>query len=213
MKKILIMVFLVNTLVLSQTKTVITKVSAITIQEFIPEKYRIFQHVSGDLNKDSLSDEVVVAEPLMGDPNAPMILFILFGQKDGYYHLVFQSDKAAGRKKEIPEENYLTIKRSTFALYFATDERFGESRRFQFRYQDNAWYLIGATLNSAGMMDDNPAGRVFYKNDYNLLTGKLIRTVEPEGGTKSTETIDRGRKTLLKLDLFDPAKVEPDRYF
>ncbi|MNN83368.1 hypothetical protein D3C81_2004010 [compost metagenome] len=73
--------------------------------------------------------------------------------------------------------------------------------KYRFRFQDNDWYLIGATMGEYYTGTQTPdTGN---EEDYNLLTGDYkIRKVD-ENGKATTQKGNRGRKELIKLKDFN----------
>lgn len=182
------------------------------IETFVPKGWRIIAKAEGDLNKDNLSDTAAVieqeAQNLSLGEAAPRKLLIVSQKDNGTYELSIQSDKAILKANEggvfgdpleglAIENNSLLIK-----FYGGSSERWAQTYRF--RYQDNGWYLIGATLTNY----DTETGEGTIE-DYNLLTGKMKKTTgkiissaNKVGGIKE-EWVDMGKKELLNLQNFD----------
>ncbi|MNT65191.1 hypothetical protein D3C72_2031560 [compost metagenome] len=76
--------------------------------------------------------------------------------------------------------------------------------KYRFRYQNDDWYLIGATVGSffSGTMTETTGN----EEDYNLLTGDYVKRIvdDPQAEKPTTHTItgNIGNKKLLKLRDF-----------
>jgi hypothetical protein len=83
--------------------------------------------------------------------------------------------------------------------------------KYRFRFQDNDWYLIGATLGSYYTGTVTPENG--NEEDYNLLTGDYsIRKVDENDLSNSKTTKgSRGKTPLLKLKDFD-ASGDKDQF-
>jgi hypothetical protein len=176
------------------------------LESFIPDGWKVLKKAEGDLNKDNLPDIAVViqVEKKAGDSSSemPRILFILFKEKNGTYKLNIQNGKAIFGEEDggVFGDPFSEIKidRGSILIQFygGSSDRWGYS--FRFRYQNNGWFLIGATLSSGNIN----TGEEIIK-DFNLLTGKMETAETKADGKKSKKMTDRGTKLLLNLKDFD----------
>ncbi len=201
----------------------INKIDFQDISEFIPHGWHILQKydddslaiAEGDLNKDGLTDKAfVIEESIKGEGsteyavNSPRHLLIVFANNDNTYSLSIKAEKAIllgceGGPYGDPFDG-ISISRGSVLLNF-----FGGSyprwySSYQFRYQNNGWYLIGATeggLVEVGEEMDN------VEEDYNLLTGDYIFRELVDGKIK-TRKGNRGKKQLINLQEFDPDEAK-----
>jgi hypothetical protein len=172
---------------------------------------------TGDLDKDKIPEKVVVfdtkreSESGMGTEREIHI----YKKKNGDWKLWNKSIGAV-----LPSENggmmgdpfeSLAIERGSIVI-----KHFGGSRQkwnytHRFRYQNNGWELIGATVIYGSPCD-------YWENfDYNLSTGKYIYSKETEdcegAKTKTKKTTKEGQNKLArlpKMDSFEPGNTEFD---
>ena len=148
------------------------------ITDFIPKGYKLFEKISGDLNKDGLEDCVLIIkatrkdgferdyEGKLIDRNRRGII-ILFTEKDGYKLAVknyncFSSENEDGGVYFAPELGVI-IKDSKLYLHYYHG-RYGYWE-YCFRYQNSDFMLIGYEASH----DRGPV--VLFKTSINFLTG------------------------------------------
>lgn len=169
----------------------------------------------GDLNKDGIKDKAFIIEENIRaesdaayDPFPPRNLLIIFGQKDGSYKLSIKTEKAIllgyeGGGFGDPFDDLIVDRGSISLNYFGGSGPRWYSH-YGFRYQDNGWYLIGATegelVEVNGEMDS-------VEKDYNLLTGDYIFRELVDGKIETTKG-NRGRRELINLIDFDPRELQ-----
>ena len=186
------------------------------IESLIPEGWQLIAKAEGDLNQDNLVDAAMVIEQevenLPLDEAAPRSLLIALQNDKGTYELSIQSDKAILKANEggvwgDPFYEGLSVDRGSLLINFYGGSNWRWANTYRFRYQDDGWYLIGATLSNYWTV--NGEGTT---EDYNLLTGesKIKRT--DENGEETEELINRGRKDLLSLEEFDARSPEKNFY-
>lgn len=163
--------------------------------------------VQGDLNKDGIKDVATVIEELEFDTeDAPLrALLIAFGTANDSYTLSIIADKVilpsdSGGVWGDPFDS-LQIERGTIVVSDYGGSNWRWYNKYRFRFQDNDWYLIGATMGEYYTGTQTPdTGN---EEDYNLLTGDYkIRKVD-ENGKVTTQKGNRGRKELIKLKDFN----------
>ena len=187
-----------------------------SIDSFIPDGWKLIRETSGDLNKDGLEDITGVIELDKAyekniEDAPPRILFIAFKEKDAY-HLSIQTDKAILRSDMggvwgDPFDN-ISVDRGSILITFYGGSNYRWGQVFRFRFQNNRWYLIGATIYSSLIETGEESNE-----DYNLLTGKMIKTTIDESGKKQEETINRGKKELVNLLDFDVISEDATKEF
>lgn len=163
----------------------------------------------GDLNKDEIDDMAVIIEEEKGaEEQAPQrAILIAFGKGNNEYSLSIVAEKAilkadAGGVWGDPLEG-ISIDRGSVLISFYGGSNHRWYATYRFRFQDQDWYLIGATLGSYH------TGRTTIENadeeDYNLLTGDFIlrQADEHDPDQVAATKGNRGKAELLKLKDFD----------
>lgn len=176
----------------------------------IPDGWRILERVEGkpekaegDLNKDGIDDIAVVIEEIResGDVTPSRMLLIAFGNNDNTYTLSVKAENAilksdAGGVWGDPLEN-ISIDRGSILINFYGGSNWRWYSSYRFRFQDNDWYLIGATLGT--YFTGNATIDEADEEDYNLLTGDFISKKRDESGNVITTKGNRGKRELIKL--------------
>ncbi|MGV8983465.1 hypothetical protein [Clostridium sp.] len=193
---------------------------SVDINSFIPKGYNILERVKGkptkvegDLNNDGINDVAIVIEgttKIEGEA-APRSLMILLGNKEKSYSTSVIAEKAVLLSNEggvwgDPFEN-IAIDRGSILLSFygGSNDRWFSSYRF--RFQNNGWFLIGATHGSyytAKTTKDNAD-----TEDYNLLTGDYEFKKANDKGKLIVTKGNRGKKELVNLKDFVANSGEP----
>lgn len=187
-----------------------------SLTSLIPEGWAILEksegapvQAIGDLNKDETDDIAVIIEKERDtEEQAPLkAILIAFGKGNNEYTLSIVAEKAvlkadAGGVWGDPLEGISIDRGSVLISYYGgSNHRWYETYRF--RFQDQDWYLIGATLGSYH------TGRTTIEHadeeDYNLLTGDFtVRQADEHDPDQVTTTKgNRGKAELLKLKDFD----------
>ena len=164
------------------------------VSDFVPAGWQIIDSVAyGDLNKDGLKDAAFVIQFKdtltewmynfetqkydIEEQSTPRILVILFQHKDGWFHLAAQNNDFILRFDEggaFGEPfNGLEIKNGALSISFYGGSRERWGAKYIFRFQDNDWFLIGATSE----VRDANLGDSEY-SDYNFSTKKMKQTSE-----------------------------------
>ena len=148
-----------------------------TIDDVLPPNWWLKDSCAGDLNGDTLTDLVAVVEwkdtieELRPDKTvnlgSPRILLVFFKNANtGSYDLVFQHNTFIIRYGEggMDPEGYgkVTIKNKVLEIFYSLLRGQAE---YKIRYQQNDFYLIGATTGGES------GGRIDYW-DINFLTKK-----------------------------------------
>lgn len=179
------------------------------VTSLIPTGWHILEHsepvkAEGDLNKDGIQDIALIIERAI-DIDARSLL-IAFGTKENTYSLSIIADNVvlpvfAGGGYGDPF-NGLNIDRGSVVVsdYGGSDDRW--YHKYRFRFQDNDWFLIGATMGeNHPIKEGTEMGNDV--DDYNLLTGDFISTRTNENGEVKITKGNRGKKKLVKLREFD----------
>ena len=128
-------------------------------------------------------------------------LLIAFKNKDNSYSLSIKADKAIMLRDEggvfgDPFQD-IKIERGSILLEFYGGSNSRWYMYYRFRYQNDGWYLIGATkgsyLNTVTTMDNAD------EEDYNLLTGDYIIKKFEDGEIKTTKG-NRGKRLINLKD-------------
>jgi len=167
--------------------------------------------VEGDLNKDGFNDVGAVIEEIKSQTDeAPQrALLIAFGNEDNNYSLSIIADHVILKADEggvwgDPFDS-ISIDRGSIVVCHYGGSNWRWFNTYRFRYQDNDWYLIGATTGEyfTGSATEEEAN----VQDYNLLTGDYIIKETDESGKQKTTHGNRGKKELIKLRDFNPENI------
>lgn len=188
------------------------------IESLIPEGWHLLKsegkqfEARDDLNKDEIEDIALIIEKEKNESEETpsRSLLIAFGKESDDYSVSIISNKAILKSNEggvwgDPLKD-ISIDRGSVVLNFYGGSNYRWYAKYRFRFQDNDWYLIGATLGSYN------SGRVTPENaneeDYNLLTGEYVIKDTNEEDPNKSETIrgKRGKTALLLLKDFDVRK-------
>jgi hypothetical protein len=176
-------------------------------ESFIPDNWTLIEEVSGDLNKDSVSDVALIIE-YAGDAlegERPRSLLILLKDKTSQLftkacmaeHAIL--DAQSGGTMGDPFEN-MTIKKNVLILTFSGGSREQWTTTHRYRLKDNLYFtVIGATYKVTDM-------GLTKTYDYNLLNGNIIITTKDAKNKANNKTVNR----TLKLTSIDLTDFEPD---
>lgn len=194
------------------------------ITDFIPKGYKLFEKISGDLNKDGLEDCVLIIKATRKDGFVKDFkdevvdrnrrgIIILFTEKDGYKlasknYNCFSSENEDGGVYFSPELGVI-IKDSKLYLHYYHG-RYGYWE-YCFRYQDSDFMLIG--YESIGSHGPTVLGKV----SINFLTGVRydddnINKYDDDAEEKFVRKVIKLKKEPLKklseIDDFDELEIE-----
>jgi hypothetical protein len=160
----------------------------------------------GDLNKDGIKDIAAIIQQVKSETEeAPQrALLVAFGTMKDTYSLSIIADKVILKADEggVWGDPFggLYIDRGSVVVsdFGGSVEKWYDTYRF--RFQNNDWYLIGATQgtyfpNSTAVGND--------EDDYNLLTGDFISKRTDKNGKVKITKGNRGKKSLVKLNDFN----------
>lgn len=162
----------------------------------------------GDLDKDGIEEKVVVIDTGI-ELNAGTERQLLIYKKSNNEWKLWHTSVGVVVQGGLMNSSFenLTIERGCIVI-----RHFGGSRNkwfytHRFRYQNNDWELIGATIDNYTMCE------LSEKFDYNFSTGKMIYTKETEvceegedAKVINTENIEF-KKKLIELPKMDGFKV------
>jgi tetratricopeptide (TPR) repeat protein len=182
-----------------------------TLDDFIPAGWKIKGKAMGDLNKDGIADAALVLEykTITAESRAdndtiysyPRILLVLF-KNASQYNSVAQQNTFMLRAEEgdhMSGDPYDTIEINKGVLNI-NYEYTRSHLYYKFRYQNNNFYLIGAT--EAGVHLDTEESW-----DFNFQTRTVVHFEGPiSGGAKSKNQVIKLKLPYLKTlnDLKEP---------
>lgn len=165
----------------------------------------------GDLNKDGIPDLAMVIEKnALKDEASPRSLLIAFGSKNNSYTLSIIADNVILKADEggiwgDPFDS-LTINRGSVLVSDYGGSNWRWYNKYRFRYQNQDWFLIGATSGSyftgATTMDQAD------EDDINFLTGQFIERRTDEQGHTTTRKGTQSKKELIRLKEFNPENLQ-----
>lgn len=167
--------------------------------------------VEGDLNKDGFNDIGAVIEEVKpkADEAPQRALLIALGHEDNNYSLSIIADHVILKADEggvwgDPFDS-ISIDRGSIVVSHYGGSNWRWFNTYRFRYQDNDWYLIGATTGEyfTGSATEEEAN----VQDYNLLTGEYVIKETDESGKQKTTHGNTGKKELIKLKDFNPENI------
>lgn len=170
----------------------------------------IVMEVNGDLNKDNLTDKVIVTQDTLNE-NAPYRLQIFFKEPSGQLKLIVSSTKLIEPQYPDGRDNYttgnsfsgVTIKSGVLSVNF---ELLRGHFEHKFRFQNNNFELIGF---SEGYSDGQG---IMTTTDFNLSTG--IRIEKSERYDRDKVLSNSKKKILIRPlpKLQDITPMENDLY-
>lgn len=186
-----------------------------TLSEFTPEFWAIRDSALGDLDGIEGDEAVVVYKTPMPAELGFASCVAVYKKEEENWKLWYQTTApvlgdANGGMMGDPYEG-VHIERRCIVIY-----HFGGSRQkwrytHRYRFQNNDWYLIGATVNFGSTCD------YFEKLDYNLVTGDVVikKTTErcddkePSAGQTKTQTERSNiKRRLPHMNDFIPGETE-----
>ncbi|WP_183575782.1 hypothetical protein HDF18_17845 [Mucilaginibacter sp. X5P1] len=179
-----------------------------TLDAFVPQGWSVIDSVSGDLNKDSVADEVMILEyqdsiRVKNECNHPRVLLIAFRNGD-HWELKLQHNTLIERKELLDDNSSyeddpyesMEISKGVLRIHFSWSDR-GAGTKIQYviRYQSNDFYLIGATKESGYRSSTSIS-------DFNFSTRKYIHHVaDYESGFGGTDEEYEIKKKLPENTL------------
>ena len=158
------------------------------------------------MNKDGFPDVAMVIERAEGGLEAPRSLLIAFGTKENTYSLSILAEHvilSAGEGDVFGDPfSGLSIDRGSVVVRDYGGSITKWYHTYRFRFQDNDWYLIGATMGTIFPISEELEMGVD-EDDYNLLTGDYMSKRTNKAGAEEVTKGNRGKKPLVKLSEFD----------
>lgn len=164
--------------------------------------------VYGDLNKDGLSDKVLITQDTIND-QAPYLLQIFFNDNGKYQRpfvstSTFIQPKFPNGKEDPRSFSSLAEVMIVKGILIISSELIRGNFNYKFRFQNGAFQLIGYTEITA----DN--GHIYFA-DFNLSTGVKLRRTE----TFNNKIVEKSRE-IQKInplpDIKDIISYENDDY-
>ena len=193
----------------SNNDSKVSKELYIGLSAFVPDGWHLLDafeesRVIGDLNKDGIQDVAFVIEGKATEIEAaPRMLFIVGGNKNNSYSLLAQAKEIILRADEggIMGDPFmgLSIDRGSLLIHHYGGSAWRWSSTYRFRYQEDGFYLIGATEDWFHAASE--AGSEY--EDFNLLTGDYIRIETDDNGIEKETKSNRGKNKLINLVDFD----------
>lgn len=191
----------------------ITLTEAAAIDDFTPEFWKRVKLVYGNLDADSDEEAVAVYEtPILADLGYKHCLAVYKKTDDGWklWHQTTSPVLSTQAGGMMGNPFYgIAIERKCIVI-----NHFGGSRQkwnytHRYRFQNNNWYLIGATINFGAPCD------YFKTLDYNLVTGDILvdhtaETCDEDGFADATKREEKLKikKPLQLMDDFTPGENE-----
>jgi hypothetical protein len=156
------------------------------LANFVPAGWHILEQTQGQLNRDTLTDIAAVIEsdaviPSLKEPDndqQPRILLVLFKLASGQYSLAIQANEAIMLSNEGgafgDPWSGMEVNRGSLLIYFYGGSSDRWAYTYRWRFQNNDWYLIGATYTATSTHNNN-----FETHDFNLLTGQAEYSTGP----------------------------------
>lgn len=189
--------------------------TAKTIEEFTPKYWKLKGTAFGNLDDDVTDEEIaaVYETPNEGEMGFEQRLAV-YKKKNGLWTLWRQSaapvlSSAHGGMMGNPFVG-IDIQRRCIVIYHFGGSRQKWSYTHRYRFQNNNWYAIGATINFGAPCD-------YFENlDYNMVTGDVIVSHEIEECNEENDDIKetgwketfKHKKPLILMDDFMPGYNE-----
>jgi hypothetical protein len=143
--------------------------------ELIPTSYQILDSVQGDLNKDGIDEKVVIyniTDSLEEGEEENFYREIIIFKKEKHQWTIWQrSNTAVGSSKSggMNGDPYwkMEILKGVLSIYQSGGSRWKWAKVDKYRYQHNAFELIGHTSHFGTICE------YWLDFDYNLMTGKV----------------------------------------
>lgn len=174
----------------------------------LPAGWKLISEARGDVTKDELQERVQIIEATTAEGDAAPERRIRI-YKLAKWNWTFWQEIAggvlpadAGGMVGDPFEE-LSIERSCIVLRHFGGSRIRWSYTHRYRWQNEAWEMIGATVVYGAACD------YWHEMDYNLSTGKIVGQIEVENCDTETSSKDRFEfsrpmSPLPRLDNYEP---------
>lgn len=172
-----------------------------------PKYFKILDEKDGDLDKEGVFEKVIVYDTEKETDMGTERHIYIYKKKQGKWELWKKSVCAIlasqhGGMMGEPFEG-ISIERNCIVINHSGGARQRWHYTHRFRYQNNSFQLIGATVNFGSPCNN------FFNFDYNLSNGKIIykeetSNCENEGSKIENKEITRKLETLPTMDNFYP---------
>ena len=177
---------------------------------------KVLGEVEGDLNKDGVPEKVVIYDTDSETEFGTEREIHIFKKENDAWSLWKTSigavlPSAHGGMMGDPFQE-VSIVRNCIVIYHFGGSRWKWNYTHRYRFQNNDWQLIGATINYGTPCDYS------FTFDYNLSTGNIIyekdtefcndTTDQVENVEKEKEVLTRKLKELPSMDNFRPGHNE-----
>lgn len=194
-------------------QTIKTK-TASAIEDFTPKFWEVKEIAYGNVDEDADEEAAVVYLT----PNNTQDLgfdhcLAIYKKQDGKWILMYQTQtplltSEGGGMMGNPFES-IRIQRKCIVISHFGGSRQKWSYTHRYRFQNNDWYLIGATINYGSPCD------YFEELDYNLITGNCVVTKTTEVCDENDQLTESSwtekfirKKPLVKMKDFTPGNTE-----
>ena len=177
----------------------------------IPKSFKILEEIEGDLDKDGVSEKVIVYDTEKETDFGTERQIYIYKKNNDKWELWRKSIGAIlpsqhGGMMGDPFEG-ISIERNCIVIHHWGGSRQKWNYTHRFRYQSGAFQLIGATVHFGSPCD------YFFTFDYNLSNGQINyekETEDCENGNSKIEKEEMIRKleTLPKMNGFYPGNTE-----
>lgn len=181
-----------------------------------PATYRNIGEVKGDLDGDEIPELVVVYDTAKQDELGTQRELHIFKKKEDNWNLLHKSigpvlPSMAGGMMLDPFEN-ITIENGVIIVHHFGGAREKWSYTHKFRFQNDNWYLIGATIEYSIVCEETSS------YDYNVSTGKVNfentkESCDADGNAKGKPKVTKStfslkEKQFVPMDGFVPGNTE-----
>jgi hypothetical protein len=184
-------------------------------ENLVPKEYRSIKEISGDLDKDSVDEKVVVynVSDIQDDVDGVDREIIIFKKEKENWMIWHRSKTAIGNSKDggmmgDPFED-VEIKNSILLISQSGGSSWKWGHTDKYRFQNNDFELIGYVSNAG------KACEYWEDVDYNISTGKIIVKKEYEDCEKAQEIYKRENeefsyklKTKITLEKRDKDEIK-----
>ena len=177
----------------------------------IPKSFKILEDIEGDLDKDGVSEKVIVYDTEKETDFGTERQIYIYKKNNDKWELWRKSIGAVlpsqhGGMMGDPFEG-ISIERNCIVIHHFGGSRQKWNYTHRFRYQSGDFQLIGATVHFGSPCD------YFFTFDYNLSNGKInyekeTEDCENENSKIEKEEMIRKLETLPKMNGFYPGNTE-----
>lgn len=178
------------------------------LKNFTPEFWTVKETAYGDLDGDGDEDAAIVYETPMGEEDSGYDQYLAIFKKNdaGSWQIWHQTSAPllsteGGGMMGNPFDG-IEIERKAIVIHHFGGSRDKWNYTHRYRFQDNDWYLIGATAGFGAPCYD------FTTFDYNVMTGNIVVDVTYETCEEVDTPDQKDWKTTFKVDQHIPLMDE-----